>query len=802
MRLISLEISNFRVIRNVSLTFPDKVIGIIGPNGAGKSSIIEAVAWALYGNQAARTGRDEIKSVFARPTDNCEVSLGFSINEEKYRVVRRLVGKSERAEVELYRGDSSESVGVNETKAYVGQLLGLDWRGFLSSFLARQQELNALSDLQPSKRRDHLAGMLGIERLDKAIQRVKEDTKLSQEKARFIENQLVDKVQVESRIAQLNGMISGLAEPVGKLQAELRAAEAEFKAVEKEFNEAQLKRERWTRLKAQIEANEQTLESLNEQADRYREEIQKLANDQGELQKLNERLVVFPEVKKQLESLREIKSRLAVRDDLMSRKKDMSDELAQLQEDVKKSEERIGGIRTKLGSFPADFEKILAEKKENLESAREAYSKIKAEATSLQKEADKLKSQLLSIEQLGPDSICDRCLRPFGEDYDGIRGHLGSELEKLQQEMKRLDGELVVRKKSGEELATEVTQLERVQRDIYQLNVDLKAVEKTRQLAAAAYEKTQMKLSEISAELKKYEGEVFDRSKFEALTVQAEQLEGIKQHSDQLKGGLVRLPVAQKGLEETGKRFADVEATLSQGRSELDTLGASEQEFMKVSERFNSVRDRLDKVKTDLMSKVKEKELHEKELESRLDQLKSYQKAAVELEQSRSAHYYGEKLARLFADFRQNLVAGIRPSLSEISSRLFGDMTDGKYTLVDLDEKYNLRIMDSGAYYGVDRFSGGEKDLANLCLRLAISLALTESAGLQRSFVILDEVFGSQDAQRKELILQAMAKLKSRFPQILLITHIEDVKDGVEEIIEVLPTGSGWSEVRVNGASV
>jgi transposase len=95
-----------------------------------------------------------------------------------------------------------------------------------------------------------------------------------------------------------------------------------------------------------------------------------------------------------------------------------------------------------------------------------------------------------------------------------------------------------------------------------------------------------------------------------------------------------------------------------------------------------------------------------------------------------------------------------------------------------------------------------EKDLANLCLRLAISLALTESAGLSRSFIILDEVFSSQDSERKELIVKALANLKNHFPQIFLITHIKDIRDQVQKLIEVFSTGAGWSEVRVNGSTV
>jgi hypothetical protein len=120
------------------------------------------------------------------------------------------------------------------------------------------------------------------------------------------------------------------------------------------------------------------------------------------------------------------------------------------------------------------------------------------------------------------------------------------------------------------------------------------------------------------------------------------------------------------------------------------------------------------------------------------------------------------------------------------------------WDFIELDDKYNLRVMDNGQFYGVERFSGGEKDLANLCLRLAISLSLTEAAGLNRSFIILDEIFGSQDNERKNLILSGLANLKERFPQILLITHIDDIKDGVEQIIDVKPTGLGYSEIVID----
>jgi len=54
-RLRSLVIRNYRSIRRLQVEFPEGLLGIVGHNGAGKSSLLEAVAWALYGTPAVRT---------------------------------------------------------------------------------------------------------------------------------------------------------------------------------------------------------------------------------------------------------------------------------------------------------------------------------------------------------------------------------------------------------------------------------------------------------------------------------------------------------------------------------------------------------------------------------------------------------------------------------------------------------------------------------------------------------------------------------------------------------------------------
>ena len=150
------------------------------------------------------------------------------------------------------------------------------------------------------------------------------------------------------------------------------------------------------------------------------------------------------------------------------------------------------------------------------------------------------------------------------------------------------------------------------------------------------------------------------------------------------------------------------------------------------------------------------------------------------------------------SNFRTHLISRIRPTLSSYSSDFFGRLTDGKYNQLELDENYNLLIYDNGKPFGIKRFSGGEEDLANLCLRLAISEVITERAGGLFNFIILDEIFGSQDIYRRQNIMKALSALSSKFRQIFLITHLDDLKNDMENIIFIIENEEGISITKLN----
>lgn len=134
-----------------------------------------------------------------------------------------------------------------------------------------------------------------------------------------------------------------------------------------------------------------------------------------------------------------------------------------------------------------------------------------------------------------------------------------------------------------------------------------------------------------------------------------------------------------------------------------------------------------------------------------------------------------EVVAALSA-YREEASRRARPTLERETSLLLGQVTRGRYTTVGLTDSYLLQIVDGRAAYPLRRFSGGEQDLAGLCMRLALSRALARHRGAETGFVILDEVFGSQDPDRRRALLEQLHELvRSEFRQVFVVSHTDDV---------------------------
>ncbi|MFQ5633395.1 MAG: AAA family ATPase, partial [bacterium] len=126
----SVTLKNFRRFQDLALEFPENLQGFLGANGTGKSTIIEAIAWALYGTRAARGAKNEIRSHNVAAKAVCEVCLIFEVGGTEYKIVRQLRGKNAVAEASIYMRENDAPLAVQEAgvNAFVETTIGLDYR--------------------------------------------------------------------------------------------------------------------------------------------------------------------------------------------------------------------------------------------------------------------------------------------------------------------------------------------------------------------------------------------------------------------------------------------------------------------------------------------------------------------------------------------------------------------------------------------------------------------------------------------------------------------------------------------------
>jgi exonuclease SbcC len=161
-----------------------------------------------------------------------------------------------------------------------------------------------------------------------------------------------------------------------------------------------------------------------------------------------------------------------------------------------------------------------------------------------------------------------------------------------------------------------------------------------------------------------------------------------------------------------------------------------------------------------------------------------------------------DQMYREFTLFDQYVAGRITPQLAEQTSELLEQVTEGKYDHVDFDENYGLLVYDGAdEKFPMEEFSGGERDVIALCARLALSRMIGSQAANPPSFLVLDEVFGSLDRERRNLVLETLGRLAGTaeaFQQLFIISHVDDVRYSpiFSEVWRVTETSDGVSHLE------
>ncbi|MHB8586664.1 MAG: AAA family ATPase [Thermoplasmatota archaeon] len=792
MRIVRLELENFRRFREASLEFPDGVIGIVGRNGAGKSTLVEAIGWALFGNEAARTGKDQVRRRGAAKDARCRVRLAFTLDGKTVEIDRSLEGTSLTPTATLavdgvlvVRGGPNSS---KEATDAIERLLHLDRHAFFTSFIARQRELAALLDLSPNGRRELILRMLRVDAVEEAVKRARERKRALRDVVTALEAQAQDEATLRKAVDSARIAEVAARDELAKARTLAETTHAAAEAARARRAEERKRSDRHAELTSQRAQAASARAMRMDEIARRRADLVGCQRAQEELLLLQPVAAEADAARREVEKLSLARERSLAAARTLKRLEQAERDRADLAKALADSQEHAKLVQ--------DDEKALEAMRRTIVTLRETLKESEGKVRDAASEARRLAEEIRTIEgkesslrRLGPESPCPTCTRPVGEHLPEILGALAGERAAFETRMTdtraaesqhrtaalRIARELADAEK-GERLALGRYQgsrdaatkrdvlLERLMESdegIRMLRaevVDVPAFDEASYAAAVAADARCRTAREKVAKLQAETGrKVAIEREIELLTTVV----------DQLTTNIARFDVVIRELGFSQAVFDGINRAADEAEKTLRTaVVAAERAQSEVDRRVLEARHALEAVEASA--------LLQKTLAHKRDELAILEALA------------GDRESGALVKFKDHLAGRIRPLLAEHASKLFRELTDGRYAGIELGASYELLVEDDGAAFELSRFSGGEQDLAALCLRLAVGQVVAERAGSDGFRVlVLDEIFGSQDEARKSNVLQTLARLSASFRQILLITHIEDVKERVEHVLRV-----------------
>ena len=385
-------------------------------------------------------------------------------------------------------------------------------------------------------------------------------------------------------------------------------------------------------------------------------------------------------------------------------------------------------------------------------------TKITEKGKSIREKQKDLLTKIRKIEKIGRSSPCPTCSRPLNEYYDELITRFKKDLVKVEKELK---GKL-------KEHEAENTILLNLKKKHSTLAEKIELLDKKIKVTLSKLDKKITELEKSNNQISSIEGEI-------------KRLPELKENKKQLLKNKAELAKRLNSLVKAIDNLAFDQKKYEKEKTVLNELTENCSELAKTIERQKgNIRTATERLKAST---------------EKLDRQKKLKRSIKEVKKLNSQLIIMEPL---LDEFQAQLLSRIRPILENETGNLLHKISEGKYSDVELDEDYKVFVYDKGEKYGINRFSGGEQDLVSLCLRLAISRVIAEKSGSRKiNLLILDEIFASQDDDRRQKILTAMLALSSQFRQLFLVTHITDIKDQMPIVYEVKEINENESKIQL-----
>ncbi len=796
MRLNSLRLQNFRQHADTLVEFDSGITGIIGANGSGKTTILEAIAWALYGNAAARGNRDSIRFNRAGARAAVRVELDFELSGHRYRVARGLTS------AELFLDGAAQPIAnsISGVSDLLQRRLGMSRSEFFNTYFTGQKELNVMAAMGPTERGQFLSRVLGYEKLRAAQAMVRNRRKLLVAEMDGLRGGMPDAEVVVRNLTAARDRLAAAEAAARQAAARRSDADHALAAVAPRWDAAQASRERWQQLQSELRVLESELTAARRDEGRADRDFAEAVAARDRQAALAATLAPLAALRTELAALDLLAREEGRRQALERSAAAAESDAAQLRARVAKLESAPGLEREAIDALARARIATDAVERE-LEERRTVWVRDRQEAETkrdaLRRQWAELAAQRDRLAELGPESPCPTCTRPLGDGFRGVLDMLDEQVDTVTVDGNYYKDRLEQLAETPEQIRdlddrrrVAVAEAQGLERRLAKIQAAVHELSIARHDVADKESRTGALRAELAGLPTGY-----DAAQHRTVRVRLEEVAPLELEAGRLTTLADRAPRLAEELERATARAAELDTRAADTRARIAAVPLDEAGYQRLRREHDDAAAAVRSAELAAVQSEGERggarqAVESSEREER--ELKRVQERLAGLQRDRRMH---EELDRAYNDLRTDLNFQLRPELSEIASAFLAELTDARYSELELDDQYNVIVLEDGVPKPV--ISGGEEDLANLVLRLAISQLIAERAGQSFSLLVLDEVFGSLDESRRLNVVELLRKLQDRFEQIVLITHIESVRDGVDRVIEVtLDEERGTSIVR------